>query len=451
VRTRLSLGLVLAALACVLTSGIVVAGARPDAIDDAYPAVEDQSLVVPAPGVLDNDETAAGSLCVTSIIESDQGDADVDEDGSFTFSPDDDFHGTATFVYGIAILAASVCPAVAEDTATVTINVSAVNDPPVVVLGGACDGGVSVAEDSGAFDDGPCVSVQSFGPDEGGQGLDNWSVSTNHPELFSAGPSISVSGSANGRLAFTPASNAHGSALITVRARDDGGTSRGGVNLSEPVTFAITVTSVNDAPTASPDSFIVLVDRTLNVNAPGVLANDGDIDGDSLGATGMTSPAHGVVTLAANGGFSYTPATGFVGVDAFSYRATDGTAFSATRAVTLNVTGIPTSPPTIAPPTGLPPSTAPSAAATLEPLPSGSPEASASLDPNASPAPSGTATAVASVAPGASPDPDPAAGSGGLSIPVLVVLLLFLSLVAFGAAVFVPKWLESRRTGEPLD
>jgi hypothetical protein len=34
---------------------------------------------------------------------------------------------------------------------------------------------------------------------------------------------------------------------------------------------------------------------------------------------------------------------------------------------------------------------------------------------------------------------------------VLVVLLLFLSLMAFGAAVFVPKWLESRRTGEPLD
>jgi hypothetical protein len=34
---------------------------------------------------------------------------------------------------------------------------------------------------------------------------------------------------------------------------------------------------------------------------------------------------------------------------------------------------------------------------------------------------------------------------------VLVVLLLFLSLVIFGAAVFVPKWLESQRTGRSLD
>ena len=448
---RLGLALVLTAMACALTSGIASAGVPPNANADAYQAVEDQDLVVPAPGVLQNDETTAGSICVTSIIDSDQGDADVDEDGSFTFTPDVDFHGPATFVYGIALVVDGLCPDVAVDTAIVSIDVNGVNDPPGIALGGACIGGVTVAEDSGAFDDGPCVSVESFGPDEDGQGLDTWIVSTNHPELFSAGPSITVSGSSNGRLAFTPAANAHGSALVTVRARDDGGTSRGGVNLGEPVTFAITITSVNDAPTASADSFIALADRTLNVNAPGVLANDGDLDGDSLAATRMTSPAHGVVILGANGGFSYTPATGFTGVDAFSYRATDGTSFSSTRVVTLNVTGIPTPPPTVAPPSVVPPSAAPSAEATLEPLPSGSPDPSASLDPNASPAPSGAATAAASVAPGSSPDPDLAAGSGGLSIPVLVVLLLFLSLVAFGAAVFVPKWLESRRTGEPLD
>ena len=457
-KRRVGLGLLVWMLTAAAFGGSAVAGVI-GANNDTYPSdggqlLEDHALAVPAPGVLDNDDGLAGTLCVTSFdlsgLEGSLG-SGVAADGSFTYTPTANWNGTTSFTYDMAVIVAGVCPDAIEDTATVTITVASVNDPPVIALGGVCTGGVTVAEDSGAFDDGPCVTVQSFGPDEGGQGLDSWSVSTNHPELFAAGPSISVGGTVNGRLAFTPAPNAHGSALVTIRARDDGGTNRGGSDLSAPVTFAITVNSVNDAPTASPDSFIVLVDRTLNVNAPGVLANDGDIDGDYIGAIRMTSPAHGVVTLAADGRFSYTPATGFIGVDAFSYRATDGTAFSATRIVTLNVTGIPTPAPTVAPPSDLPPTAAPSAETTLEPPPSGSPDPSASLDPNASPAPSGVATGATSSAPGSSSAPDPAAGSGELSIPVLVVLLLLLSLVAFGAAVLVPKWLESRRTGEPMD
>jgi hypothetical protein len=458
VTKRVGLGLIVWMLAFAAFGGSAVAGVI-GANNDAYPAgggplLEDHALVVPAPGVLANDDGAAGTLCVTSFddsgLEGDLG-SGVAEDGSFRYTPIANWNGTTSFTYGMAVLVAGVCPELANDTATVTITVASVNDAPVIALGGACDGGVSVAEDSGTFDDGPCVAVQSFGPDEGGQGLDGWTVSTNHPELFSAGPSITASGAVNGRLAFRPAPNAHGSALVTVRARDDGGTSRGGADVSAPVTFAITVMSVNDAPIAAPDTFIVLIDRPLNVNAPGVLSNDADVDGDTLVAVRMTSPAHGVVTLAADGGFSYTPATGFTGVDAFSYRATDGSAVSATRVVTLNVTAIPTSAPPTTSPTGTPPSAAPSGEATIAPLPSGSPDPSSSLDPNASPAPSAAATAAGSGRPGSTPAPEPAAGSGGLSIPVLVVLLLFLSLVAFSAAVFVPKWLESRRTGRPLD
>ena len=436
-------------LASAVSGGIASAGVPPN---DAYAAVEDQDLAVPAPGVLANDGPA-GTVCVTDFDVSGLDGtlvSGVGEDGSFTYRPTPDWNGTTSFTYDVAVLVAGACPDAPIETATVTITVASVNDAPVIALGGACTGGVTVAEDSGAFDDGPCVSVQSFGPDEDGQGLDGWTVSTDHPELFSAGPSVTVSGSSNGRLAFTPAAHAHGSTLVTVRARDDGGTARGGVELSGPVTFAITVTSVNDAPTASADSFIVLADRTLNVNAPGVLSNDGDIDGDSLGATRMTSPAHGVVTLAADGGFSYTPATGFTGVDAFSYRATDGMAFSATRVVTLNVTGIPTPAPTVAAPSDAP-TTVPSLEASLDPGASASPEPSASLDPNASPPPSGAASPGVSGGPESSPSPEPAAGAGGLSIPVLVVLLLLLSLLAAGAAVLVPKLLERRRTGRPLD
>lgn len=458
VTKRLGIGFVAAALACAIVSGSAVAGGTGGATDDAYPSggdllLEDQSLAVPAPGVLANDEPLLGSKCVTDF-HTDELDGSLGssaEDGSFTFTPAADFHGTTSFTYDKAALVAGVCSDLVEGTATVTITVTPVNDPPTAVLGGVCDGsGVTVAEDSGAFDDGPCVTVDSFGPKEGGQGLDGWTLATNHPELFAAGPSITVSGSANGRLAFTPAPNAHGSALVTVRARDDGGTAGGGTNLSNGVEFSITITPVNDAPTAVPDTFFVLVDRPLTVNPPGVLSNDSDIDGDSLTAKKVSSPAHGVLTLAADGGFTYTPASEYTGLDAFSYRAFDGTDNSAIRLVTLNVSAIPIPTPTTAPPTAVP-SAAPSAEATVAPLPSGSPEPSASIDPNASPPPSAAATAAASGGPGSTPAPEPTAGSGGLSIPVLVVLLLFLSLLAFGAAYFVPKWLESRRNGNTLD
>ena len=76
-------------------------------------------------------------------------------------------------------------------------------------------------------------------------------VSNNNNSLFSVQPSISP----DGTLTYTPASNAHGSATVTVRLQDNGGTAGGGVDTSALQTFTITVLSVNDAPsfTNGPD------------------------------------------------------------------------------------------------------------------------------------------------------------------------------------------------------
>ncbi|VEN73343.1 hypothetical protein EPICR_160005 [Candidatus Desulfarcum epimagneticum] len=72
-------------------------------------------------------------------------------------------------------------------------------------------------------------------------------VSTSSPGLFSAPPSISP----DGVLIFSPALDQNGQARVTVRARDDGGVENEGVDQSAPVTFGITVRSVNDAPSFS--------------------------------------------------------------------------------------------------------------------------------------------------------------------------------------------------------
>ena len=57
----------------------------------------------------------------------------------------------------------------------------------------------------------------------------------------------------------------------------------------------------------------------MTVAAPGVVGNDTDADGNPLTAGSASTPANGTVTLAANGGFVYTPNANFSGTDTFSY------------------------------------------------------------------------------------------------------------------------------------
>ncbi|HUG29669.1 MAG TPA: Ig-like domain-containing protein [Candidatus Limnocylindria bacterium] len=426
------------------------------AADDEYPAREDTQLSVPTAellGVLDNDIPESDTCVDLASVDATalQGTLNIQADGSFEFLPAPNFHGATTFKYKMGIDQGGGCPeGEPSNDATVTITVSSVNDPPTVVLDSVCWGDVIVAEDSGAFaDPGHCVEMSDFGPlDDAGLSFDEWVVSSTNPGLFSSEASITAVDGTFGRLHFTPATNANGTATVTVRGRDGGGTADGGADLSDPVQFNITVTPVNDAPTAVADSFFALADRTLNVGAPGVLINDGDIDSGSISAVKVSNPAHGVVTLAADGSFSYMPQTGYEGPDAFSYRASDGSLFSPTRVVSLTVSTVPP----INTPTPFP-SVAPTAAPTPEPTiaePSASAEPPPSLEPGASPAPTAQPAPSPSLEPGVTPAPDPSTGEGGgLSLPVLLVIVLFVLLLAFGAAVYVPKWFAQQRGGPP--
>jgi FtsP/CotA-like multicopper oxidase with cupredoxin domain len=99
-------------------------------------------------------------------------------------------------------------------------------------------------------------------------------------------------------------------------------------------------TGGNAAPTAVDDSFNAVVGVTLNVAAPGVLANDSDSDSavvKAVAASGATTGG-GTVTLNANGSFTYVPLAGYAGAsDTFTYQATDGQALSTAATVTINL------------------------------------------------------------------------------------------------------------------
>src|SRR2546428_5571530 len=120
----------------------------------------------------------------------------------------------------------------------------------------------------------------------------------------------------NGSFSYVPMANYNGTDTFTYKASD-------GSLESGETTVTITISPVNDAPVAINDSFSTTEDTTLNVAAPGVLANDSDVDGDSLSAVLVSQPTHGSLTLNSNGSFSYTPAANYNGTDSFTYKANE--------------------------------------------------------------------------------------------------------------------------------
>ncbi|MGY5881047.1 MAG: Ig-like domain-containing protein [Candidatus Thorarchaeota archaeon] len=96
----------------------------------------------------------------------------------------------------------------------------------------------------------------------------------------------------------------------------------------------------NVAPVANDDSYTMDQDTILPIGAPGVLGNDVDSDGDSLETDLVSGPSNGGLVLNPDGSLVYTPASGFVGIDAFEYRAYDGTDYSDPATVTITVEAV---------------------------------------------------------------------------------------------------------------
>src|SRR5439155_1166469 len=102
----------------------------------------------------------------------------------------------------------------------------------------------------------------------------------------------------------------------------------------------ITVTAVNDPPVAANDTFTGTQDTALTIAAPGVLGNDADIDSATITANLVAGPAHGTLTLNANGRDRNTAAEGYSVADGFTYKANDGALDSNVATVAITVTAV---------------------------------------------------------------------------------------------------------------
>lgn len=130
-----------------------------------------------------------------------------------------------------------------------------------------------------------------------------------------------------------------GETSLTYTASDGQATATGEIDLA--------VSCVNDPPVTAPDTYTTAEGQKLSVAAPGVLANDRDPEGAPLTAGLLSGPAHGTLTLNADGSFDYIPRAGYSGSDSFTYEASDGATGSGAVTATIEITpgaGVPPAP-----------------------------------------------------------------------------------------------------------
>lgn len=164
----------------------------------------------------------------------------ISSTGTLTYTPAPNAFGVATVTIvlkdsgGTANAGVDTSPA---QTFTITIN--PINDAPSFTKGPD----QTVNEDSGTRFVAWATNISTGAANESQQLTFEVTDNTN-PSLFSIAPGVGFTGT----LGFAPATNANGSATITIRLKDNGGTANGGVDTSAVETFTITVLPVNDRP-----------------------------------------------------------------------------------------------------------------------------------------------------------------------------------------------------------
>ena len=275
----------------------------PNAVDDA--AAGDEDADITTGDVLANDsDVETVDLAIESFTQPTHGTVVDNDDGTFTYTPDDNYSGPDSFTYTIVDADGET------DMATVALTVNPVNDAPeaadddaVVVVNESIVTGDVLANDSDL--DGDDLVIDSFTQPSHG----------------------SVAAHGDGTFIYTPDEDFLGDDTFTYTVSDgDGGTDVGTVTVS-------VVSVINDAPEAVDAAY------TTYRNAPFItadlLAAASDADGDDITVDSFTHGANGTVAYNGDGTFTYTVTDHFVGDDSFTYTVSDGRGGTDTATVTL--------------------------------------------------------------------------------------------------------------------
>ncbi|WP_423841269.1 tandem-95 repeat protein [Vibrio parahaemolyticus] len=238
-----------------------------DIVADKATVVEDTSTVIK---VLGND-TFEGDGKVVSLDTNNgpaNGTVSVNPDGSVTYTPNDNYHGTDSFTYIVT------SGGVSEST-TVSVDVTPVNDAPV-----AKDDIATTQEDTAVT-----IDVLTNDTDVDGDKLSIESASVPKEQ-----GTVEV---VDGKLVFTPAENFNGHAEITYTVTDG--------QLTDEAKVTVTVNPVDDAPTIKVDAVESITEDAVSIDT--VLATltvrDTDTPEDQL-TVSLENNSNGYFVLVGN-------------------------------------------------------------------------------------------------------------------------------------------------------
>lgn len=298
---------------------IDVSNEAPSLISNSWRTGSGKVLTVGGTGIKATAADADGDVLAVTVTQTTaHGTLDVNFDGTFVYTPNAGFSGRDTFRAKVNDGAAessdivfvidveNATPSATGSTATLRHGTSA----PLNLAAWDSDGDSLIYE---------LVTAPAHG-------------NLSYSNLVSGG-SNGVPSRFTGGISFTPASGFAGTDQLTFRVFD-------GVAYSDAATVRINV--LNSSPTARPSWHSIDAGNSLAVQAPGLLGQAIDADGDPLTLQIVTQPAHGALTLLqssgnANGGFTFVPTAGYAGVDSFTWRVYDGVTWSDNVTTTIGV------------------------------------------------------------------------------------------------------------------
>jgi len=275
----------------------------PIAKDDSANTTKNTPVVI---NVLANDRDPDGDpMTVTAVTTPAHGTATILSDNTIRYTPATGFTGTDGFLYTVSDGRGG------SATAHVTVNVvTPANHPPVAV------------NDTATTTKNTPVAIAVLANDSDPDGDPLRVTSVTAPAHGTAAINT------DNTVTYTPASGFTGSDGFNYTISDG----RGGTATAH-VSVTVT-TAANRAPTAMDDSATTNQNTAVTIS---VLANDSDPDGDTLTVTSVSAPAHGTAVKNSNGTITYSPASGFLGTDSFTYTISDGRGGTASATVTVFV------------------------------------------------------------------------------------------------------------------
>lgn len=286
----------------------------PTANPDIKEAMEDIQLKFPSSDLLANDTDIDGdNLTVTDVVYLSTTHGKVILEGGYiTYYPDENFNGTAKFIYIIS-------DGLHDSSSDVTIKVKEVNDPPLA------------KPDYKETDEDTILTFSSSELTLNDEDVDGDLLSVTEV-IKTANTYGTVILGQDGKITYTPEANFFGYAEFKYTVNDG----RGGTSEAYVV---IKVRGVNDVPLARDDQKETNEDTPLIFPAFDLTVNDDDVDGDELVVSKIvySDSIQGLISLNDDGTINYQPEKDYYGPVYFSYIVDDGNGGTSEANVKVNV------------------------------------------------------------------------------------------------------------------